>query len=909
MELLFFLVERRGQLITREQIVERIWGKDVFLDTDNSINAAIRKIRQTLQDDPERPRFVQTVIGRGYRFIAIVEGAASAPTVEPQSSPGKPDAGTNERLSGSRSIRLSLFVGAGLLVILATLSSLSSERVRKRLFSRGDLEHSRPSQQARRSVAVLGFKNLTGREEEAWISTALAEMISVELATGQQLRLVPGESVARMKIDLALSPSDTYSVETLARIRKHLSNDVVVLGSYLALGKTSGEKIRVTLQVQDARSGETVAVVSEDGTETELAQVASRSGNSLRKALGIDMISAEGAAEIRQTLPQNAEAARFYSEGLAKLRNFDSLAARDFLLRAIDADPDHALSHAALSQCWSNLGYDQKAQEEAKKAFELSSKLRREEQLTIEGRYRVEAHEWQRAEAIYALLWEFFPDNTDYGLNLASVQTSAGLGKDAMNTVEKIRKMPLLAREDPRIDLVAAEAAQSMSDFKRQQQFAALAAEKGEAQSAGLMAAQAKLLEGIAFERSGETASAAASFNDAGAAFTKAGDRQSEAKSVLETGNLLYDEGDFNDARAKFEEALRIFRQVGSKRSTARALNDIGNVLYEQGELGEAQDYYQRALTIQREIGHKTGIASALGNIANVLDSMGRLSEAHTMQEQALSAFSDAGDKRGMASTLNNLGNLLDELGDLLGAADCFDRAVKLHAEIGHRRGSGFALSGWGLVLLEQDRLTQARSKMEEALALRKELAEQSTLAMSSLYLAQLSLEENRVSDAERLARDAATEFAKDKSAENETVAYATLARVLLAEQRTRDARDAADQAKTLSQKTKYLSPRFEATIALALVEGASGNTAEAERHLDHVITETRQLGFAGYELEARLERGLIEYKAGKKTGNEAYLESVRKDASTKGYRLIARKSQLHSFEGKTYREEAVNSR
>src|SRR5437899_1731769 len=72
MELLLLLVERRRQIVGREQIVERIWGKGIFLDTDNSINGAIRKIRQVLRDDPEQPRFVQTITGKGYRFIAAV---------------------------------------------------------------------------------------------------------------------------------------------------------------------------------------------------------------------------------------------------------------------------------------------------------------------------------------------------------------------------------------------------------------------------------------------------------------------------------------------------------------------------------------------------------------------------------------------------------------------------------------------------------------------------------------------------------------------------------------------------------------------------------------------------------------------------------------------------------------------
>jgi len=72
MEILAVLVEQRGQLVSREHIVERIWGKDVFLDTDNSINGAIRKVRQALRDNPEEPRFIQTVTGRGYRFIAPI---------------------------------------------------------------------------------------------------------------------------------------------------------------------------------------------------------------------------------------------------------------------------------------------------------------------------------------------------------------------------------------------------------------------------------------------------------------------------------------------------------------------------------------------------------------------------------------------------------------------------------------------------------------------------------------------------------------------------------------------------------------------------------------------------------------------------------------------------------------------
>src|ERR1700736_2230651 len=72
MELLLLLASHSGELVTRAEIVEKLWGKDVFLDTDNSINTAVRKIRQALKEDPESPRFLHTIPGKGYRFEASI---------------------------------------------------------------------------------------------------------------------------------------------------------------------------------------------------------------------------------------------------------------------------------------------------------------------------------------------------------------------------------------------------------------------------------------------------------------------------------------------------------------------------------------------------------------------------------------------------------------------------------------------------------------------------------------------------------------------------------------------------------------------------------------------------------------------------------------------------------------------
>ena len=72
MELLILLVQRPGELVSRDEIASSLWGKDVFLDVDHSINTAVAKIRTALRDDPDKPRFVETVVGKGYRFVASV---------------------------------------------------------------------------------------------------------------------------------------------------------------------------------------------------------------------------------------------------------------------------------------------------------------------------------------------------------------------------------------------------------------------------------------------------------------------------------------------------------------------------------------------------------------------------------------------------------------------------------------------------------------------------------------------------------------------------------------------------------------------------------------------------------------------------------------------------------------------
>ncbi len=218
-----------------------------------------------------------------------------------------------------------------------------------------------------------------------------------------------------------------------------------------------------------------------------------RVGGTLREKCGARELTADELEATRASEPTNTEAARYYAEGLAKLRQFDALAARDSFQLAVKADPDHALAHSALAAARSQLGYDQNAIDASKMAFDLSEKLPRGEKLSIEARYREMNHEWSKAAEIYRSLWTFFPDDLDYGLRLIEAQVSAGEGQQALQTVQALHQLPAPSRDDPRIDLAEAAAAEALSDFKREVDSTTRARTKASGQGSRFLVAQALL--------------------------------------------------------------------------------------------------------------------------------------------------------------------------------------------------------------------------------------------------------------------------------------------------------------------------------------------------------------------------------------------------------------------------------
>jgi tetratricopeptide (TPR) repeat protein/TolB-like protein/predicted Ser/Thr protein kinase len=738
----------------------------------------------------------------------------------------------------------------------------------------------------RRSVAILGFKNLSGRSDEAWLSTALSEMLTTELAAGEHLRTIPGESIAQMKINLSLSDADSYGKETLFKIRSNLQTDSVVLGSFIPLNK--GE-IRLDLRLQDTVTGETLAAVSERGGETQIDDLITRAGSALRQKLGAGEVSESQASAVRATRASNAEASRLYSEGLVKLRAFDALAARDLLEKAVAADPKYSVAHLALSTAWSTLGYDEKAKTEAQRAFELSGELSREERLLVEARYRVMTGERERAVDIYRTLWGFFPDNLDYGLQLASAQTAAGKGRDALTTVEAIRKLSPPAGTDPRIDLAEAGAASSLSDYKREQAAAERAEARGSAQGARLLVARAQLSEGAALHALGDLVQATARYESAKGVFAAAGDRWGVASALSNIAFVSSQRGEPSKAEEMNQQALAIRRKIGDKQGVAQSLNSLAMIRYNQRDVAAAKKFFEQSLSIRREIGDRRGVATALSNLGAALFLQGNLAAAKKMFEDSLAIQRDVGDKSGVAIALNNIAQVLGAQADLAGAKRTYEEALVIRRELGEKSGVASTVRNLGEILQKQGDLSEAEKKLEEALTIRTETGEKTQAASVRIPLADVLVYAGQAARAETLARAAVDEFRAEKAATREAFALNVLAKSLLAQMKLDEARKTIDLGTNLVAKSELREARLALRTTAARVHVALGETASATKMLDGVLAEATKFRLVEPQLEARLALGQIEMQSGKAAAGRARLTTVEKEAAAQGLLLISR--------------------
>ena len=745
-----------------------------------------------------------------------------------------------------------------------------------------------PGVKPRRSVAVMGFQNITARPDDEWYSTALAEGLRTELATTEKLRAISGEDCAEMRKDLGLSGYGTMSRNTLGRIH-NLGADLVLVGSYTVLGQDTGERIHLNVEVQDAAAGETVASVPADGKKAELQQLITQTGRSLRLKLGLGQLTPEKEKQTAMSQP-SPEAARPYSDGLAKLRDYEPMQARSYLQKAVDLDPAFPFAHSALADAWSILGYDQKAQDEAKKAFDQSEGLGLEDQLSIEGRYRGLAADWPAAISSYNNLYKHFPDNLEYGLKLAEAQRSAGKGNDALATLAAMRK----GGDDARIDREAAETSNALGDYKQAQASAAAAAAKAKAKGARLLESRSLYWSCDALRRLGQLDKAKQACQESRNANADLADKVGAARAANGLANILYDQGDMDGAKSLFEQALAIAREIGDQRDISGALNNVAMILTAQGQLDQAKQRYEEALKIQREIDFKSEIPGTLGNIGYVLQQQGDFDGAQQAYEQAIKAGKECGSRDSQATAMAGLGDLLFERGRLDEAEQSYNGAIAIQRGIGAKSHLATTLSSLGDLLLARDKLSESEQRSKEAVSIQDGLGEKGSAAASRAGLVLVFLEKGEAAQAEAAVQSPIQEFRAEKDVDNESKARLLLARALLEQKKVDQARKEIAATEALAAKSSSRTLRLGIQIVAARLGAAAGGRSNADaaiQSLQKAVAEARKTGIPSLELEARLAIGEIEMSDGRGGPARAELAALQKEASSMGFALIARKA------------------
>ncbi len=465
MELLILLLESDGKLVRRDTINRRLWGEHAQQDTENSVNTAVNKLRFTLRDDPREPRFIQTVVGQGYGFIAKVavepepspepsvvarESAAQLQTEpspmvmrEAPALPAPPEAAVLPIPPGSIRSRRFLIAGlaAGLcLAVIALIYFWHSWR---------EVTAAKAVSSEFRSIAVLPFVNLARNSDQDYIVDGMTAQLTTDLAGSTSLRVISRSSAMHYRGNQA-------DMKELARA---LNVDAVLEGSFLHTGK----QVRITANLIDARndrhlwaqiyeeSGDDLISMQESVTRDIVSQVS--------LALGTQLV----ASRLR---PVSLKARDAYLRGQYEwnrrtLNSMDTAIA--YYKEAIAADPEFAEAYAALGYAYvlrpNYGGADpavsfQRAEDAAQQALRLSGGLA--EAHTVLGAVRTDRDwDWAGAEAEYRRALQVNPSFPTARHWLSLHFSRLGKMQEAEDEIERARAL------DPLSSIIAADAAET----------------------------------------------------------------------------------------------------------------------------------------------------------------------------------------------------------------------------------------------------------------------------------------------------------------------------------------------------------------------------------------------------------------------------------------------------------------
>jgi tetratricopeptide (TPR) repeat protein/tRNA A-37 threonylcarbamoyl transferase component Bud32 len=792
----------------------------------------------------------------------------------------------------SKRMNRALFVGiAAALLIVSAVTYFALLRRGAQNGNNTNVPTALTDVKTRASVAILGFQNLSGRPEANLLGEVLTDSLWSQLDI-DEVRLIPPSRVDEMRRDLGIANvSRDFGKDQLHRIAQYLGSDDLVTGSYRSEGEKSSDKIEWNLHLIRASDGASLGSPQASGTHAQINLLARRAGDLLRNALNVKLSSQEE-ARLDPSLSANPEAMAHFAEAREQLRRFDFKNGIKSLERSIAADPKFVKARVALAGAWSDLGFESKAQEEAKRALDDSANMSAEGKGLVAGGYYEAMHDWPKAMEQYSLLWQLYSDSPEYGLLLARSQTSAGKADGALTTLKQVRKLNLPAQVGAHIALAEADAYEALSEFDKQLDAATAAAQTAKTLNARSLVARARIQQCGALLNSGKSNDAKPVCDEAQKLTEDLGDTLGTARATNEMANAYWKSGDTTKAKPLYEQALGMAQTIGDKRDEAGALNNLANILDTQGdEVGAAREY-QQSMAVAKERGSLSDFALAEQNLATILYGQGKRKDGEAAFQHAIQVARQVGDRKTEARALNNRCYALLNAAEIAEARKSCEQSLQLRRTMDDPSATASSLASTGDVDLAAGDLDSAEQNYAEAFRIQMQLGHQGDAATSHMWLAVLALEKGKGDDARKLAENAAKEFTDLKDPASEAAARTVLAQVLLANKNFDAARLELESAKRLSEVSGDPSLKLQVTLTQCKIDIAAGDSARAIPALQALVKDAQKIGSLEYALEARVALGEAQLKAGRNDEGQRTLATVAQEAKAKGLGLLEKRAK-----------------
>jgi eukaryotic-like serine/threonine-protein kinase len=409
-QVLALLLERAGDVVTREELRQKLWAADTFVDFDTGLNSAIKKLRDVLSDSAEEPRYIETLPRRGYRFIAHVENAdLPAPVPIERRLATVPPVGPKPELLNKRRIIVAASIAAFLIV-----AALVTWRV---FFAR-------PALNATDIILLASFVNKTG---DPIFDSSLDKALEVKLTESPFLSLLSEADLASTMRMMRRNPDERVTQDLGVEICKRRGLKALVVPEIAAIGST----YVITLDAIDAHNQKLIARQQvEANNKDQVVAALGKAGSQLRKRLGESLSSLQQFdAPLDLATTGSLEALQAYRSGLTLYRSGKRREAIPFFERAVDLDPEFCSAFDLLGRAQHSIGQGQEARASFARAFELKDRrLTQEENFQTTALYYSAITGNLEKEVTVVLLYrQIYPRSVD-AANLLGINY-AGMGK------------------------------------------------------------------------------------------------------------------------------------------------------------------------------------------------------------------------------------------------------------------------------------------------------------------------------------------------------------------------------------------------------------------------------------------------------------------------------------------------